>query len=676
MRFILLYCILVFGNYAFSQKKILFFASHEEAYYSEVIVAKAGLEALGYQVDLRSANNQDIGCYMAPANTTIEETANSLAGSSFSNFSIQFEQNFGANWDNSLDAIQAFIPVQGSIMDLNSMDDYEALVIAGGTGVLDYRVDGSYPTQGSGQRLLTSAQVQACAEKLNSLAVDAMMLGKPILAQCHGASLPVFWRIPNTSGSGAETLGFSFLKGSGAAGFPDTETALAYDDLNVAHLESNRVSIGSPNNALIDEGKGNSKIITSRDWYPQTVSYATRTLLNVLESFPHPNDMNKQVKLLILHGGAIDPNNCAASNPENDVPCNYGAGVNLPADYTNIKTLLESSSMSDSYQFSISDLNLLDSVLPFDNENIASIQNYFSDFDVVLFFKHWSSGVTNALQTALQNFAEDGGGILGLHHALYNDVSGNLNKDILVSELFGAESAMATWSGNLASFNVYTSNHGHFVTSYGINYITAAPVPQMMLNSPAYGNLSFSTQHQVPIFDEIYGNFNFTGAFPMGRNENEILPLLTNDANPQTQGHTSGFARLVNENLDEKAGKLVYFAIGERQENFAVNTTYSQMVRNAAFWVAKNTPDTLGFSDLTHSFSVYPNPSSGIIHLNSKQENAFSYSVYSADGILQKQTICNQQTVLDLSELNDGFYFLKINFGTNSETFKITLIRK
>jgi hypothetical protein len=38
------------------------------------------------------------------------------------------------------------------------------------------------------------------------------------------------------------------------------------------------------------------------------------------------------------------------------------------------------------------------------------------------------------LQTAIVQYADNGGGVLGLHHALYGHISGAGNKNILINQ--------------------------------------------------------------------------------------------------------------------------------------------------------------------------------------------------------------------------------------------------
>ena len=207
---------------SFSQtNNILMYVSHEETYFSEYVVMKAGLESAGFTVDVRNASGMVSSTYMIPSSATIQSTANSLAGSSYAEFMTQFNDMFGGSWDSNLDAIPTNIPVDGSILDVTDMTNYDALVIVGGTGILEYRVDGVYNSQGVGSRLISAATVQAASEKINALVLESLSNGKPTLAQCHGASLLSYCRVPGTSGTGEEVLGFSILKDGQATGFPD-----------------------------------------------------------------------------------------------------------------------------------------------------------------------------------------------------------------------------------------------------------------------------------------------------------------------------------------------------------------------------------------------------------------------------------------------------------------------
>lgn len=576
-------------------KHVLLFVSHEQTYYSEYIVMRKTLEANGYTVDVRSASNMPASFYMIPNGTDIVATANTLNGSSYNDFISKFNDLTGSTWQQAWNTMPAFENVNGDIQSVSNMQLYDALIVVGGLGVLDYRVDGTYNSQGSGVRLLSSAIVQAAALKLNNLAIEAVLAGKPVLTQCHGASLAPFWRIPGTSGPGAEALGFSLLKNQVATGFPEQQTATDYSSLQVIYRPDDRVSIASPHESLVHNDNANSKIITTRDWYPQTVLHAAQALLNILNTYPSKASREAEVKVLILHGGAIDINNCAATNRNNDIPCNYGNGANLPADFNDIVGLLNANSVNDNFQFTVTHLNL-SGVLPFNNNNQPAILNYLQQFHTVVFFKHWSTGITNELQNALVQFADAGGGVVGLHHALYNDIDGSWNKNILVNQLFGAQSAMITWSANRTNFQLLPTNLGHFVSSYGVNYSAAVSSPNAWVGNslPSSSNATFSTYPVISVFDELYNNMQFVAGQTFGKGVNQITPIFSNNQSPSSQVHTSGFVKLFNPSVDATTGRVAYFIVGESKQSFNIlSSSYAQVIRNSVVWAANRTSASL-----------------------------------------------------------------------------------
>lgn len=586
MKELLCFCILT-GSLAAQQDTILLFISAEQTYYSEYVVMKKGLEAAGYAVDVRSARSDSASIYMVPSNTDIEEIANTLAGSSYAQFTAQFQNLFGAAWNSAWNAMPSYAPVQGRIQDVTDISRYAAMVIAGGTGALDYRVDGSYAAQGSGLRELSAGTVQAAAESLNALALSFLLAGKPVMAQCHASSLPVFWRIPGTSGPGEEVLGYSLLKDQPAAGFPEPATAVTLAAMDVVYREQDRVTVATPHNAFVDNGMGDHLLVTTRDWYPQTIAHAARTLVNMLQTFPTALERGESVSVLILHGGPVNVSDCSYLNRSNDIPCNYGTGGNIPADYTDLTTLFAADSPNDTYSFTVTHLNMTGEGLPYSASDASSVADYLDQFDVVLFFKHWSTGLTEAFQQGMVTYADNGGGVIALHHGLYNDVDGSVSKDILVEQLFGAGSAMNTWSGNLTSYNAVVTDHGHFISTFGISYPepVLAPSPWSTNALPSAANATGSYYQRIPVYDEIYNNMTFAAGQSFGRGINQITPLFSNDQDPSGQSHTTGFIKQFDPSLNGSVGKVAYFQIGERKENLSVSHLYGQVLRNTAVWM-------------------------------------------------------------------------------------------
>lgn len=657
---------------------ILMYVSHEDTYYSEYIVALRGLQAAGYSVDVRSADTLPFSTYMLPSNADIISTANSLAGSSYAQFTQQFQNQFGSAWNPTWNATPTLVPHNGKIQNVVNMNNYDAIVIPGGTGALDYRVDGTYNSQGVGPRLISSAVVQAAAQKVNALIVDALQSGKPVFAQCHAASIPVFCRVPSTSGPGAEALGFSLLKGKGASGYPAAGTATDYSTLQVTHLTMDRTTVSTPHSSLVHNGNGDFKIITSADWYPQTVVHGTRTLLNILQTYPTKTQRESNITCLVLHGGVIDSTNCSASNLANDVPCNYGSNTaNLPADYRHVVNLLNGSSAQDNYNITATHLNI-SGTLPYNGTVTASILSYLQQFDVVVFYKHWSTNVTPELQNAIVSYADNGGGVLAIHHGLYNHINGSLNKNILVNQLFGAESSTTGWSANRTNYGMYSTNYGHFVSTYGVTYSTSTTDPAAWSTNTIIpsSNTSFSTYHSFNLFDEIYNNMSFVTGQSFGRNVNQINPLFSNNLTPSAQCHTNGFAKLFNPSLDASVGRAIFLQAGETRANHYSTHPYGQVIRNSVVWLGQNgTSIVTGIKKMnfTAEVSLFPNPNSGKFTLLSNTTGDFELFNTLGQKIASLSIIAGKNDI-EMGAISPGTYYLKKLGNMSSYSVKVIII--
>jgi len=560
-------------------KNILMFVSHEDTYHSEYIIMRRALEASGYTVDIRSSNSQPAEIY-----TQSSISGNNDQGADYTDFQEQFLDAFGSTWQSDWNTVPDYIDVNGSIQDVETIAPYDALVVVGGTGAQAYRVDGSYQSQGEGDRLVTGEEVQAAAEKLNELAIEALMAGKVVMAQCHGASLAPYWRVPGTTG--VDGMGTSILEGDYATGFPEAATGTTLASLNVEYrgMDADRVTVSSPHSSLGDGGAGNGKIITTRDWYSHTVAHAARTLLNVIETYPTPAELSSNISVLIIHGGAVNTTDCSVGNQiTNDVPCNYGSDPgSLPADYTDLVSLCQGNSANDNYNITVDDLDILGGdTLPYDGSSITSIEDYLSNYDVVVFYKHWASNITSNLQNAIVNYADDGGGVLSIHHGLYNS-----GKSILVNSLFEAESSSSGWSANLTSYNLVMTNYGHFVSTYGVALANPIETPSNWSSLPeGAANMSYSYYPNIEIEDEIYNNMTYTSSASFGRGVNEITPLFSDNVSSSQYHHASGYVKLFDGSNDGSVGKVAFFEPGERPENYEIDSPYGQILRNAVVWL-------------------------------------------------------------------------------------------
>jgi putative intracellular protease/amidase len=570
---------------------VLMFVSYNDVWWAEYKVMYEALLALGYTVDVRSSESGSANSYQTGSEGTVQTSADA-GPDGYSAFTDTFAAQFGAPWNASWNTPTS-IPVQGRLQDVASMAPYVAFVAPGGIGATDYVYDGSYAPQGPPGHQSSAANVQAASERLAALIVEALQHGKPVLTQCHGAKLVAFARAPGTAGQGPGGLGLSVLEGRSATGFHlDNSTSNDYVALGVQYLGSRNVVVDGPSPTRLGASNaGVSRVITTRDWYPQTVAHAANTLHNVLTSYPKAAELSLVRKALVIHGGVVieDVLQCAPSNQTtNDVPCNWG--TNWPADYSHVIALLSGNSANDPFRIVASDVNLMGppGALPFITNDTSSILAYLRGFDVVVYFKHWSTGVTPELVSAMLQYADEGGGLVALHHGLFNQ--GAINA---LAAAFGAESNLANWAGSTNPAAVpspvfMNTNYGEFITSYATTFdvalaqpaigFPAAPLPPNRngLGYPAYS-----------LADELYLNMQFLGAPTFGSGVGEVNLLLANNyvAAPN-QTITAGFSKRYNPSADATVGRLAYLQPGENRANYLAASRHGQMVRNAVVWAS------------------------------------------------------------------------------------------
>ncbi len=437
---------------AIANGRILMFVAYNDVWWTEYKVAYEGLRALGYTVDVISSGTGEAYTYGGDVDSSIQ--------TSFAEFEALFAANFGTAWNASWTA-QNTIPLNGRIQDIANLDRYDAIVMPGGKGTIAYHYDGSYanlsPEAAPGTHTTTATEVQAATEKLNELINMALQAGKPVGAQCHGSPLVAFARIDGTAGSGFDGLGTSVLASKYATGYalPDGTVAADYANLNIGYLVDEKLVLDGPDAPNYD-GNGRDQIITTLDWRAETVSYFVQTLNNMLTSYPTPAQRTQPISILVFGG---------------DEPTNYAPQE--PARYTDLVDLLNDAG---------DELNLtaVGTNNPADI-TLANLQNY----DILLYFGH--NAVSQSLQDAVVNFVDGGGGLVGLHHAIYNDNNG---KNDLIA-LFGGKLPYGVTLNNELGI-VYSGesnqminvNLGHFVSTFGVHLLAGEPTTTMEYETP------------------------------------------------------------------------------------------------------------------------------------------------------------------------------------------------
>jgi hypothetical protein len=233
---------------------------------------------------------------------------------------------------------------------------------------------------------------------------------------------------------------------------------------------------------------------------------------------------------------------------------------------------------------------------------------------------------------------------------------------------------MSGWGANLTNYQLVSSNYGHFISSFGINYDNAIQTPSAWSGTlPSSTNASYSYYSPIGIYDELYTNMAFVGTPSFGYGENQITALFSHNQTNGGQVHSSGFAKSFNPSLDQSAGRVVYFQAGERQESININHRYGQIIRNAIVWSANNPNPPLSIQQLlaNEKIIVFPNPSSDNFTIQYALSENTNYFITDINGrLITRGIIYNGKTIIDLSTYEKGFYVL------HTDKYNLKLIKK
>lgn len=562
------------------QDTVLMFVAYNDVWWPEYKVVYEALRASGYAVEVRSSR---AGFARSDYSSDVDQTPSAQGLDptypnpvSYAQFTQQYQQNFGQAWNPAWNA-RANIPLAGRIQDVPNMNAYVALVMPGGRGQVAYRYDGSYaslePVNQPGVHVSTAAEVQAAALAINQLVGQALAAGKVVAAECHGSPLVPFARVPGSTG-GYGGLGRSVLDGRYATGYPffDGDTPARYGDLNVTLTSPERVVVDGPR-APDFGGNGRDLIVTSTDWYPETAAYFARTVVNVLDTYPTPGERTRPLQVLVFGG---------------DEPTNYPPQV--PARHTDLAALLNDP--SDDLAITAVTTNNPSNITP---QNLAS-------YDVLVYFRH--DAIAQSAQNAVTAFADNGGGVVGLHHAIFDH---NSQKGTLV-QMFGAalpanvllNSELGVVYGGETN-RLINVNYGHFVSTYGVHLLggqSASTIPyasslgipnENVDNDPTRGYYAFT----IPADDELYPGAAFIGSASFGRGTNQLERLFSNDRfsagspNPNNgQYDTAGWVRRYDPSQDGTVGRVVYLQPGETVVRTLAHPSFAQTIKNAVVWAA------------------------------------------------------------------------------------------
>ena len=84
-----------------------------------------------------------------------------------------------------------------------------------------------------------------------------------------------------------------------------------------------------------------------------------------------------------------------------------------------------------------------------------------------------------------------------------------------------------------------------------------------------------------------------------------------------------------------------------------------------------------GTKDISSDFRtmVYPNPAEGRLYIENSSSDKLNYNIYSISGklVASGQDISASSTEVDLSDLNNGLYLVKVIIGEQTETHKVVV---
>lgn len=605
---------------------ILLFVAYNDVWWAEYKVLYEGLIAAGYTVDVRSSAMGEAYTYGA----NVEASANDR--DSYADFTTLFATNFSSTWDSAWNT-PANIPIDGLIQDVVNLDNYDAFVIPGGTGSLNYRYDGSYAAFGPAGHQTTAVEVQAAAEKINQLINEALQSGKPVGSQCHGGTIVPFARLDGTSGQGFDGLGRSVLEGGYATAYHlgDGDSASVYSSLGVNYLPNETLVIDGPSAADLGSLNGQDMVVTTRDWYPQTVAYFGRTILNMIESYPTPAERAAAVDILVY--GGFEPDNYSGSEPDFS-----------PALYTEVATLLNDA--TDEFSFTATALQCNNSI------DAATLNNY----DVLLNFCHIN--IDGTTENVIEQWVDDGGGLVGLHHAIWHPGYNNpVMIDLIGGELPPAGLNLQYFGSENRLINV---NVGEFVSTWGVHltagepttsthYAPAASFNGTLPNANIDGDGSRGYWHlTIPANDELYVTARFNAGATFGRGVNDLNRLFANDWNGATNDFW-GWTRLYDGDGDGNFGRIVFLEPGETMERTFAHAGYVQVVKNAVLWTTLNRPAPNVPPTPTPSPTPSPTPQPSLASLSDGFDSAATASNWIGGN-------ANAHSIRDINSSNAGMF--------------------
>nr|MBC8320813.1 T9SS type A sorting domain-containing protein [Bacteroidota bacterium] len=214
-----------------------------------------------------------------------------------------------------------------------------------------------------------------------------------------------------------------------------------------------------------------------------------------------------------------------------------------------------------------------------------------------------------------------------------------------------------------------TSGGGNY--SYGtIITLTASPNSGFyFINWTENGNVvstSPSFQYTVTGNSTLVANFNQQEPYTITTSSNPVQGGITSGGGNYLPG--SQCTVIATPNLG-----YLFYSWTEYGNQVSTNPIYTFTVTGNRTLVA-NFYLEVGIEEINPIFNIFPNPTSGIVHIQSS-EPIERLLIYNSFGVLVKNTESNQNDVIiDLKLNSKGVYFIKITVGSKVFSRKVVLL--
>ncbi|MCT8341026.1 immune inhibitor A [Flavobacteriaceae bacterium TK19130] len=267
--------------------------------------------------------------------------------------------------------------------------------------------------------------------------------------------------------------------------------------------------------------------------------------------------------------------------------------------------------------------------------------------------------------------------------------NGSFESRTRVNKKFGALTAIFEDAGDSTSDNFNNNGWGTTTSTFvsASSSITDSPSG----NYPNNANETITLSDAVDLTDAIGANVSFFAKWEIENNWDYVqfevsidngaswIPQCgnysnegsTNNGQPTGEPLYDGFQTewvLEEIDLSDYLGETILVRFQLRSDNFEREDGFyfDDLKINV---VEESTLDASEVAE--NSFSLYPNPTKGILNINT-QTSEYSMTIFNVQGqLVQEEKSLSGSNSIDVSNLASGLYLVRLTGETNSQTFKV-----